>query len=166
MTVRVRIAPSPTGDPHVGTAFMALFNLIFARIRGGRFILRIEDTDRSRSRTEYEENIYKSLHWCGIQWDEGPDVGGGLGPYRQSERLEIYKEHVDRLLKEDKAYKCYCTAEELAERRLVQAKRGGRQGYDRRCRNLSDQERKAVRRGREAPLCCADEDPSYGRVRV
>jgi len=140
MSVRVRIAPSPTGDPHVGTAFMALFNLIFARHHGGKFILRIEDTDRTRSRPEYEENIFKSLHWCGIQWDEGPDVGGDFGPYRQSERLEHYKKYADQLLREGKAYKCYCTADELAERRMVQAKRGGRQGYDRRCRNLSDEE--------------------------
>lgn len=140
MSVRVRIAPSPTGDPHVGTAFMALFNLIFARSRDGKFILRIEDTDRTRSRPEFEENIYKSLHWCGIHWDEGPDVGGNFGPYRQSERLEIYQKYTQQLLDEGKAYKCYCTADELAERRLVQAKRGGRMGYDRRCRNLSEEE--------------------------
>ena len=88
MTVRVRIAPSPTGDPHVGTAYMALFNLIFARHHQGKFILRIEDTDRSRSRPEYEENIYKALSWCGIRWDEGPAVGGPYGPYRQSERFD------------------------------------------------------------------------------
>ncbi len=140
MTVRVRIAPSPTGDPHVGTAFMAIFNLIFARHNNGRFILRIEDTDRTRSRPEYEENIYKSLKWCGIEWDEGPDIGGEYGPYRQSERLEHYGKYAQQLLNEGKAYKCYCTAEELAERRLVAQKKGGRQGYDRRCRNLSDEE--------------------------
>lgn len=140
MNVRVRIAPSPTGDPHVGTAFMALFNLIFARHHGGKFILRIEDTDRTRSRPEYEENIYKALKWCGIHWDEGPDVGGGHGPYRQSERSEIYREYCQKLLDEDKAYKCFCTAEELAEMREVLAKKGGRQGYDRRCRNLSAEE--------------------------
>ena len=87
MTVRVRIAPSPTGDPHVGTAYMALFNMIFARHYKGQFILRIEDTDRTRSRPEYEENIYKALAWSNIQWDEGPDVGGPYGPYRQSERF-------------------------------------------------------------------------------
>ena len=96
MTVRVRIAPSPTGDPHVGTAYMALFNLIFARHHNGQFILRIEDTDRTRSRPEYEQNIYKALNWCGIQWDEGPDVGGPYGPYRQSERFDIYKEYAKR----------------------------------------------------------------------
>lgn len=140
MSVRVRIAPSPTGDPHVGTAYMALFNLIFARHNKGKFILRIEDTDRSRSRPEYEENIYKALHWCGITWDEGPDVGGPFGPYRQSERYHIYKDYAYDLVAKGKAYKCFCTAEELDEMREVQAKQGGRLGYDRRCRNLSPEE--------------------------
>ena len=140
MTVRTRIAPSPTGDPHVGTAYMALYNMIFARHHQGKFILRIEDTDRKRSRPEYEENIYKALHWCGITWDEGPDVGGAYGPYRQSERLEIYKKHCHDLIEKGKAYKCFCTPETLEEMRQVMAKQGGRQGYDRRCRNLSDAE--------------------------
>lgn len=141
MTVRVRIAPSPTGDPHVGTAYMALFNLIFARHHGGKFILRIEDTDRTRSRPEYEENIYKALHWAQIPWDEGPDIGGPFGPYRQSERFDIYKKHAYELLEKGKAYKCFCTAEDLEEMRELQAKQGGgRQGYDRRCRNLSPAE--------------------------
>lgn len=140
MTVRVRIAPSPTGDPHVGTAYMALFNLIFARHFGGKFILRIEDTDRSRSRPEYEENIYKALNWCGIRWDEGPDVGGPYGPYRQSERFDLYKKHCYDLLNNGKAYKCFCTPQDLEEMRLISAKQGGRQGYDRRCRNLSADE--------------------------
>ncbi|KAF3361705.1 Glutamate--tRNA ligase [Chlamydiales bacterium STE3] len=140
MTVRVRIAPSPTGDPHVGTAYMALFNMIFARHHKGKFILRIEDTDRSRSRDEYEENIYKALSWCGITWDEGPDIGGPFGPYRQSERFDLYKKHAFELLEKGKAYKCFCSAQDLEEMRLVAAKQGGRQGYDRRCRNLSPQE--------------------------
>jgi glutamyl-tRNA synthetase len=140
MTVRVRIAPSPTGDPHVGTAYIALLNLIFAKRHGGKFILRIEDTDRSRSRPEYEENIYKALGWAGIQWDEGPDVGGPYGPYRQSDRFDIYKKHAYDLLNAGKAYKCFCTAQELEEMRELLAKQGGRQGYDRRCRNLSSEE--------------------------
>lgn len=141
MTVRVRIAPSPTGDPHVGTAYMALFNLIYARHHNGKFILRIEDTDRTRSRPEYEENIYKALHWCDIQWDEGPDVGGPFGPYRQSERFDIYKKHAYELLDSGKAYKCFCTAEDLEEMRQRQSKEGNsRQGYDRRCRELTQQE--------------------------
>jgi glutamyl-tRNA synthetase len=119
---------------------MAVFNSIFARHYGGQFILRIEDTDRARSRPEYEQNIYEALHWCGIQWDEGPDIGGSYGPYRQSERLPIYKEHCRQLLDTDKAYKCFCTPEVLSEMRQVLEKRGGRQGYDRRCRNLSPEE--------------------------
>lgn len=140
MTVRVRIAPSPTGDPHVGTAYIALFNMIFARHHNGKFILRIEDTDRTRSRPEYEENIYKALSWTGIRWDEGPDIGGPYGPYRQSERFDLYKKHCHDLLANGKAYKCFCTAQDLEEMRQVLAKQGGRQGYDRRCRNLSDAE--------------------------
>lgn len=140
MSVRVRIAPSPTGDPHVGTAYMALFNLIFARHHGGKFILRIEDTDRTRSRPEYEQNIYTALSWCNIQWDEGPDVGGPYGPYRQSERFDIYKKYALELLNKGKAYKCFCTSEDLEEMREVIAKQGGRQGYDRRCRHLTPKE--------------------------
>ena len=140
MTVRVRIAPSPTGDPHVGTAYMALFNLIFAKHFQGKFILRIEDTDRTRSRPEYEENIYKALQWAGIGWDEGPDVGGPYGPYRQSERTHIYQEYAQKLLDAGKAYKCFATAEELAEMRELSAKMGSRVGYDRRYRSLSKEE--------------------------
>ncbi|GAB4227771.1 MAG: glutamate--tRNA ligase [Chlamydiales bacterium] len=140
MQVRVRIAPSPTGDPHVGTAYMALFNMIFARHYQGRFILRIEDTDRVRSRPEYETNIFEALRWAGIEWDEGPDVGGEYGPYRQSERLHLYAGYAEQLLQEGKAYHCFCSSEELAARRKIHAAQGGRQGYDRRCRNLSDEE--------------------------
>ncbi len=140
MSVRVRIAPSPTGDPHVGTAYMALFNMIFARHHKGQFILRIEDTDRTRSRPEYEENIYSALRWANIQWDEGPDVGGPFGPYRQSERFGIYKQYAEDLLAKGKAYKCFCTAEDLDEMRELMAKQGGRQGYDRRCRHLTPAE--------------------------
>lgn len=138
--VRVRIAPSPTGDPHVGTAYMALFNLIFARRFGGKFILRIEDTDQSRSRPEYEENIFRALQWCHLQWDEGPDIGGPYGPYRQSERTAIYQKYVAQLLEEGKAYKCFATGEELAQMREVAAKLGQKVGYDRRYRNLTPQE--------------------------
>ncbi len=141
MTVRVRIAPSPTGDPHVGTAYMALFNMVFALHHGGKFILRIEDTDQTRSRPEYEKNIYEALHWCDIRWDEGPDIGGPYGPYRQSERFDIYKKYAFELLEQGKAYKCFCTPQDLHEmRELAAARGGGRQGYDRRCRNLSPEE--------------------------
>lgn len=140
MTVRVRIAPSPTGDPHVGTAYMALFNLIFARRHKGKFILRIEDTDQTRSRPEYEKNIFEALSWCGLQWDEGPDIGGPFGPYRQSERTAIYREFCNKLLEQGKAYKCFATAQELAEMREVAAKTGAKQGYDRRYRSLTPAE--------------------------
>ncbi len=140
MSVRVRIAPSPTGDPHVGTAYIGLFNLIFARHFGGKFIVRIEDTDQKRSRSEYEENIFKALRWCGISWDEGPDVGGPYGPYRQSERTEIYREYAMKLVETGHAYKCFATPEELSEMREVALKQGKRVGYDRRYRNLSEKE--------------------------
>lgn len=139
-TVRVRIAPSPTGDPHVGTAYMALFNLIFARRFGGKFILRIEDTDQTRSRPEYEKKIFDALNWCGIRWDEGPDVGGPFAPYRQSERTEIYRKYAFELVEKGKAYKDFATAEELAEMRELSKASGGRGGYDRRYRNLSAEE--------------------------
>lgn len=138
--VRVRIAPSPTGDPHVGTAYMALFNMIFARHFNGKFILRIEDTDRTRSRPEYEKSIFDALRWCNISWDEGPDVGGPFGPYRQSERTAIYQEFCQKLLDTKKAYKCFATAEELKDMRDTAAKEGKKGGYDRRYRDLSDEE--------------------------
>lgn len=138
--VRVRIAPSPTGDPHVGTAYIALFNLVYARRFGGDFILRIEDTDRTRSRREYETSIFEALKWCGITWDEGPDVGGPYGPYRQSERSDLYKEYAYELVESGLAYKCFATPQELAEMRELGAKLGGRGGYDRRYRNLSPEE--------------------------
>ncbi|MDP1880636.1 MAG: glutamate--tRNA ligase [Parachlamydiaceae bacterium] len=140
MSVRVRIAPSPTGDPHVGTAYIALFNLIFARHHQGQFILRIEDTDQTRSRPEYEQNIFSALKWCGIHWDEGPDIGGPYGPYRQSERFSIYKQYAEELVAKGKAYKCFCTPEDLEEMRELASKSGGRQGYDRRCRHLTQKE--------------------------
>ena len=119
---------------------MALFNLLFARRFGGKFILRIEDTDQKRSRPEYETSIFEALRWCGIQWDEGPDVGGEYGPYRQSERTELYRKYAQQLLDDGKAYKCFCTPEELAEMRAVALKLGQRGGYDRRCRTLTPQE--------------------------
>ena len=171
--VRVRIAPSPTGDPHVGTAYIALFNIIFARHFKGKFILRIEDTDQKRSSPEYETNIYKALQWCGLSWDEGPDVGGPYGPYRQSERTEIYRKHAYELLERGQAYKCFATAQELAEMREAAAKQGLRTGYDRRYRNLSANE---VREREEAgqpfvirlkiPLTgeCVFDDAIKGRI--
>ncbi len=175
MTVRVRIAPSPTGDPHVGTAYMALFNLIFARHHKGKFILRIEDTDRTRSRPEYEKSIYEALHWCNLQWDEGPDIGGPYGPYRQSERFDLYKDYAHQLLNHGKAYECFCTAADLDEMRELASRQGTRQGYDRRCRNLSPEEvsqKKAAGLSSvirlKIPLTgeCIYEDQIKGRVAV
>src|ERR671938_1738604 len=95
---RVRIAPSPTGDPHAGTAYVALFNAAFARQRGGQFVLRIEDTDRGRYTPGSEQQIFDTLHWLGLDWDEGPDKGGPRGPYRQSERLPLYKQYAEKLV--------------------------------------------------------------------
>jgi glutamyl-tRNA synthetase len=138
--VRTRIAPSPTGDPHVGTIYIALFNLAFAKKNNGKFILRIEDTDQTRSHITYENNIFKSLKWAKINWDEGPDIGGQYGPYRQSERLDVYKKYASELLEKDKAYKCFATKEELEEMREVAIKTGSKLGYDRRYRNLSKEE--------------------------
>ncbi|KKM14527.1 hypothetical protein LCGC14_1705230 [marine sediment metagenome] len=138
--IRTRIAPSPTGDPHVGTIYIALFNLAFAKKFGGKFILRIEDTDQTRSHPTFEKNIFDSLKWAHAPWEEGPDIGGPYGPYRQSERLSIYKKYVDELVEKGKAYRCFATKEELNEMRQVAKKMGTPSGYDRRYRNLSDAE--------------------------
>jgi glutamyl-tRNA synthetase len=135
--VRVRIAPSPTGDPHVGTAYIALFNYAFAKQQGGTFILRIEDTDQTRARADSEDMIFAALRWIGLSWDEGPDVGGPYGPYRQSERKGIYREHADMLLANGRAYRCFCTAERLQQVRAEQqARKASFFGYDRHCRGL------------------------------
>jgi glutamyl-tRNA synthetase len=134
-SVRVRIAPSPTGFAHLGTASTALYNLLFARQHSGAFALRIDDTDLERNRPEYELLIYESLHWLDLDWDEGPDKGGPYQPYRQSERLDVYKEHAARLLADKKAYRCYCTKEELdAERKQAQLEKRPYK-YSRRCLN-------------------------------
>jgi glutamyl-tRNA synthetase len=124
-TVRTRVAPSPTGDPHVGTAYIALFNLAFARQHGGQFILRIEDTDQTRSTDESEKKILDSLRWLGLEWDEGPDVGGPHGPYRQSERKDSYAKYAMQLVDEGKAFLCYRTGEELDELRTARRAAGG-----------------------------------------
>ena len=135
MSVRVRIAPSPTGDPHVGTAYIALFNYVFAKKHGGQFILRIEDTDRARSTPDSEAAIMRALHWVGLGWDEGPDVGGPCGPYRQSERSEIYKTEVAKLVASGAAYRCFCTSQRLEEMRAA-AKGKSFVGYDGHCRGV------------------------------
>jgi len=136
MTVRVRIAPSPTGDPHVGTAYIALFNYAFAKHEGGQFILRIEDTDRMRSTAESEAAILRALRWVGLSWDEGPDVGGPHGPYRQSERADIYRREAAGLLASGAAYRCFCSAERLDKLRAEQKGKSGFVGYDGHCRGL------------------------------
>ncbi len=138
--VRTRIAPSPTGDPHVGTAYIALFNLCFARKHGGKFILRIEDTDQVRSTKKSEDDILSSLKWLGLDWDEGPDQGGDFGPYRQSERSDIYTQHVDKLLSDGNAFHCFCSSERLGELRKQQMTEKKPLGYDGHCLHLSDAE--------------------------
>ncbi len=135
-TVRTRIAPSPTGDPHVGTAYIALFNLCFARQHGGQFILRIEDTDQLRSTRESEQQIYDALRWLGIEWDEGPDVGGPHGPYRQSERGEIYKKYSDELVAKGHAFPCFCSAERLDQVRAEQMANKETPRYDGHCMHI------------------------------
>ncbi|MCL5674216.1 MAG: glutamate--tRNA ligase [Candidatus Omnitrophica bacterium] len=149
--IRVRFAPSPTGYLHIGNARTALFNYLFAKKTKGTLILRIEDTDKERSKKEYEENIIDDLKWIGIQWDEGPDTGGDYGPYRQTERIETYKEFAEKLLKEKKAYYCYCTKEEIEERNRQSQKE--KSGYDNKCRNLTEKEaEKHINEGRKPVL--------------
>lgn len=128
--VRTRIAPSPTGFPHVGTAYIALFNLAFAKANGGEFILRIEDTDQIRSTQQSEQMILDALRWVGLDWAEGPDIGGPYAPYRQSERSEIYKQHAQELLDKGHAFRCFCSPEELDEMRKAQIARGENPHYD------------------------------------
>jgi glutamyl-tRNA synthetase len=138
--VRTRVAPSPTGDPHVGTAYVALVNYCFARQQGGEFVLRIEDTDRARSTAESERAILETLRWCGLDWDEGPDVGGPHGPYRQSERSAIYREYAEKLLASGHAFKCFCTPQRLEEMRVAQRAAGRPSRYDGLCCSYSPEE--------------------------
>ena len=140
--IRVRYAPSPTGHLHIGNARTALFNYLFARNQGGKFIIRIEDTDQKRNIEGGEESQLKYLQWLGIDWDESVDKEGEFGPYRQSERNDIYKKYYDQMLEEGKAYKCYCTEEELeAEREAQQAEGKDMAGYSGKCRHLTPEER-------------------------
>lgn len=140
INIRTRFAPSPTGFMHIGSVRTALFNYLFAKQNKGAFILRIEDTDLERSKKEFEEGIYDSLKWLGINWDEGPDIGGKYGPYRQTERTEIYKKYLKQLLAEGKAYYCFCSTEELEAKRQDQMARGLAPRYDRKCSTLSNEE--------------------------
>jgi glutamyl-tRNA synthetase len=146
MEVRVRYAPSPTGLQHIGGIRTALFNYLFARSMGGTFILRLEDTDRTRYSEEYVKNLFDSLAWFGMDWDEGPDVGGPYGPYVQSERFALYAEYAEKLVSMGKAYRCYCTSERLEKLREEQTAAKSGSGYDRHCRNLTEAERADLER--------------------
>jgi glutamyl-tRNA synthetase len=138
--VRVRIAPSPTGEPHVGTAYIALFNYLFAKKHGGEFILRIEDTDQTRSTLEFEQKVLDALKWTGLKWSEGPDVGGPYGPYRQSERKDIYAPFVEKIVAAGHGFRCFCTPERLEQMREGQRAAGRPPKYDGLCLHLSAEE--------------------------
>lgn len=149
--VRVRYAPSPTGHLHIGNARTALFNYLFARNKGGKFVLRIEDTDQKRNIEGGEQSQIKYLKWLGMDWDEGPDIGGDYGPYRQSERNDIYQKYYSQLLEEGKAYKCYCTEEELAAEHDAQVARGETPHYSGKCRHLTEEQRAALEKEGRKP---------------
>jgi glutamyl-tRNA synthetase len=149
MKVRTRVAPSPTGDPHVGTAYMALFSWVFARSQGGQFILRIEDTDVARSTPESERVILESLRWLKLDWDEGPDVGGPHGPYRQSARKHIYQQYAKQLVEQGDAFHCFCSAERLEQMRAAQRAAGENPRYDGHCLHLDESEVRARLRAGE-----------------
>ncbi len=134
--VRVRFAPSPTGQVHVGNARTALFNWLFARQQGGVFILRIEDTDLERSEARYETQLIEDVKWLGLDWDEGPDVGGPYPPYRQSDKWQVYRDHAERLVSEGKAYRCFCTQEALERQREQAMAQHLPPNYPGTCRNL------------------------------
>ena len=139
--VRVRFAPSPTGKLHIGGARTAIYNWAFARANGGTFILRIDDTDPTRSTDENTQIILRAMRWLGLDWDEGPEVGGDFGPYEQTERLDLYKQAAQKLWDEGKAYPCFCTKEQLdADRKAAQERKDPFQGYQRRCRDLDPEE--------------------------
>ena len=150
--VRVRFAPSPSGDLHVGNTRTALYDWAFARRTGGTFVLRIEDTDQTRVTAEYIASALDTLRWLGLQWDEGPEAGGRYGPYLQSERLSIYAEWLDHLLRSGHAYYCYCTPEELAARREAARSGGGPSGYDAHCRVLTAEQVAAYRAEGRKPV--------------
>lgn len=173
--VRTRIAPSPTGFPHVGTAYIALFNLCFAKAHGGEFILRIEDTDQTRSTTQSEQMILDALKWVGLTWSEGPDIGGPHAPYRQSERMDIYGKYAQQLLDDGHAFRCFCTPAELETMRAEQMAKGETPRYDGRYANLpreaSDQRAAAgepfvIRMRVPSEGTCVFEDMLRGRVEI
>jgi glutamyl-tRNA synthetase len=163
--VRTRVAPSPTGDPHVGTAYVALLNSAFARKHGGDFLLRIEDTDQARSTPESERSILEALHWTGISWDEGPDIGGPYGPYRQSERSAIYQRYAAELLANGHAFRCFCTAERLEGMRAAQRAAKVPQKYDGHCLSVSPEESER-RAAAGEPFVVRMKVPSVGTIVV
>lgn len=173
--IRMRIAPSPTGEPHIGTAYTALFNVLLARRLGGEMILRVEDTDQSRSTPEAEARLMEALAWIGLPWTEGPDKGGPCGPYRQSERKALYRPYIDDLLEKGHAFRCYCTKERLDEMRLAQRSRGEQSKYDGFClmRDPAELARleaagtpHVVRMKIPAEGDCVFEDGIHGRVAI
>jgi len=173
--IRTRIAPSPTGDPHVGTAYIALFNRCFANQQKGKFVLRIEDTDKARSSTRSEQDILQALRWLGLDWDEGPDNGGDYGPYRQSERSEIYSAHSQILLENGRAFHCFCSSERLGLLRQEQMANKQQVGYDGRCLHLTPDEVKAKLETKEDHVVrmkipgagdCVFDDLLRGEVRI
>lgn len=161
---RVRFAPSPTGRLHIGNARTALFNFLFARGSGGDFILRIEDTDVERSAREHEVSLIASLRWLNLDWDEGPDLRGPFGPYRQSERIPLYKEYAEQLLREGKAFRCYCTEEELEARRKAMLRDRKPPKYSGKCRDLSLAQRRELEREGRVP-CIRYRMPDRGEIR-
>ncbi len=163
--VRTRVAPSPTGDPHVGTAYVALINYCFAKQHGGDFVLRIEDTDRNRSTPASERVILDALHWLGLTWDEGPDIGGEHGPYRQSERLELYEQHARMLLDGGHAFRCFCTPERLADMRAEQRAHSEPPAYDGRCLALT-QAQVAAHESAGTPFVVRLRVPRDGTARI
>src|SRR3954469_14412026 len=150
VTVRTRTAPSPTGDPHIGTAYRALFDSVFARHEGGQYLLRIEDTDQTRYVQTSEQQIYDCLKWLGVEWDEGPDRGGPFAPYRQSERLPLYPEQAEVLVERGRAYRCWCSPQRLDAVRAEQQKLKQPPRYDRFCLGKT-REQRALEEGFSEP---------------
>jgi glutamyl-tRNA synthetase len=173
-SVRVRFAPSPTGFLHVGNVRTALFNWLFAQYHQGTFLLRIEDTDAERSQPEYEKQLLKDLRWLGLEWNEGIELGGDYGPYRQSDRYGIYQEYAQKLLDEDRAYPCFCTEEELEEIRQKQLEQNQTPLYSGKCRNLPEAEQEALRKSgaastlrlRVRPGTVGFDDLVFGRLDI
>jgi len=150
--VRTRTAPSPTGDPHIGTAYRALFDSAFARHEGGQYILRVEDTDRTRYQDTSEQQIFDGLRWLGVEWDEGPDKGGPFAPYRQTEHLEVYQQHAQQLVESGRAYLCWCSPERLNEVRTEQQRQKRPPGYDRFCLGKKREQREGEPGFSEPPV--------------